>query len=98
LEETVADTQFKEILGRKVEDFTRTLKEKEVFLLKKRLMAEEPITLQEAGDQLKISRERARQIEKRVVDKLKVFLRDEFPDLEDIQVLFQKLNPEKKPS
>jgi RNA polymerase sigma-32 factor len=98
LEETVADTQFKEILGRKVEDFSRTLKEKEVFLLKKRLMAEEPITLQEAGDQLKISRERARQIEKRVVDKLKVFLRDEFPDLEDIQVLFKKLNPEKKPS
>jgi RNA polymerase sigma-32 factor len=98
LEETVADTQFKEILGRKVEDFTRTLKEKEVFLLKKRLMAEEPITLQEAGDQLKISRERARQIEKRVVEKLKVFLRDEFPDLEGVQVLFKKLNSEKKPS
>jgi hypothetical protein len=41
---------------------------------------------------LKISRERARQIEKRVVDKLRIFLRDQFPDLEDIQVLFKKLN------
>jgi RNA polymerase sigma-32 factor len=96
LEDTVADTQFKEILSRKIEDFTQTLKEKEAFLLKNRLMAEEPITLQEAGDQLKISRERARQIEKRVVDKIKVFLREQFPDLEDIQVLFKKLNPENK--
>jgi RNA polymerase sigma-32 factor len=92
LEETVADTQFKEILGRKIQEFTRTLKGKEVFLLENRLMAEEPLTLQEAGDQLKISRERARQIEKRVVDKLRIFLRDQFPDLEDIQVLFKKLN------
>ena len=96
LEETVADTQFKEVLGRKIQEFTRALKGKEVFLLENRLMAEEPLTLQEAGDQLKISRERARQIEKRVVDKIKVFLREQFPDLEDIQVLFKKLNPENK--
>ncbi len=41
---------------------------------------------------MNISRERARQIEKRVVDKLKVFLKDQFPDLEDIQVLFKKLD------
>jgi len=98
LEDTVADTQFKEILRQKIEDFTRFLKEKEVFLLKNRLMAEEPITLQEAGDQLKISRERARQIEKRVVEKLKGFLRKEFPDLEDMQVLFKKTDPESKKS
>ncbi len=92
LEETVADTQFKEILGQKIRDFTRTLKAKEVFLLENRLMADEPLTLQEAGDRLKISRERARQIEKRVVDKLRIFLRDQFPDLEDIQILFKKLD------
>jgi RNA polymerase sigma-32 factor len=95
-EDAVADTQFKEILSRKVEEFTRTLKEKETFLLKNRLMAEKPLTLQEAGNRLRISRERARQIEKRVVDKLKVFLKQQFPDLEDIQVLFKKLNPENK--
>ena len=95
-EDAVADTQFNEILSRKVEEFTRTLKEKETFLLKTRLMAEKPLTLQEAGNRLRISRERARQIEKRVVDKLKVFLKQQFPDLEDIQVLFKKLNPENK--
>jgi len=98
LEETVADTQFKEVLGRKIQEFTRALKGKEVFLLENRLMAEEPLTLQEAGDRLKISRERARQIEKRVVDKLRIFLKDQFPDLENIQVLFKKLNSKSQAS
>jgi RNA polymerase sigma-32 factor len=76
--------------------FTDELKPKEAFLLKNRLMADEPMTLQEAGDQLKISRERARQIEKRVVDKLRVYLQGQFPDLEGMQVWFKKLVQEKK--
>ncbi len=96
VEEKVADTQFRELLGQKIEEFNRTLKGKEAFILEKRLMAEEPLTLQAAGDQLNISRERARQIEKRVVDKLKVFLKDHFPDLEDMQVFPKKLNHENK--
>jgi RNA polymerase sigma-32 factor len=98
LEETVADTQFNEILGKKIEEFTHGLKLKEAFLLKNRLLADEPMTLQEVGDQLKISRERARQIEKRVVDKLRVYLQGQFPDLEGIQVWFKKLVQEKKES
>jgi len=95
-EETVTGTQFNEILGKKIEEFTLRLKPKEAFLLKNRLMADEPMTLQEAGTRLKVSRERARQIEKKVADKLRVFLQGQFPDLEDIQVWFKKLGQEKK--
>jgi RNA polymerase sigma-32 factor len=95
-EETVTGTQFNEILGKKIEEFTLRLKPKEAFLLKNRLLADEPMTLQEAGTQLKVSRERARQIEKKVADKLRVFLQGQFPDLEDIQVWFKKLVHEKK--
>ncbi len=95
-EETVTGTQFNEILGKKIEEFSLRLKPKEAFLLKNRLMADEPMTLQEAGTQLKVSRERARQIEKKVADKLRVFLQGQFPDLEDIQVWFKKLVQEKK--
>ena len=95
LEEKVVDTQFNEILSQKIGEFSRTLKEKENFLLQKRIMAESPLTLQAAGAQLEISRERARQIEKRVVDKLRIFLRREFPELEDLEVLFKKRASEK---
>jgi len=85
LEEKVADSQFKEVFDQGIEEFSRFLKSKEVFLLKHRLLAEDPLTLQAAGDQLHISRERARQIEKRVLDKLKSFLKEKFPDLDKIQ-------------
>jgi len=82
VEEKVSDTQLREAINQRVEEFSHSLKSKEAFLLKNRLMAENPITLQAAGDQLHISRERARQIEKRVLDKLKVFLKEKFSDLE----------------
>jgi RNA polymerase sigma-32 factor len=96
LEETVADAQFNELLAKRIEEFTHGLKLKEAFLLKNRLMADEPMTLQEVGDQLKISRERARQIEKRVADKLRVYLQGQFPDLEGMQVWFKKLVQKEK--
>ena len=96
VEEKVADHQFREILSQKMEEFTRTLKEKEAFILKGRLMADEPLTLQAAGAQLNISRERARQIEKKVATKLKGFLKEQFPDLEDQQVFFKKPDQENK--
>jgi RNA polymerase sigma-32 factor len=85
LDEKVADTQFREAVSQKIQEFSRTLKEKEAFLLKNRLLAESPLTLQSAGDQLNISRERARQIEKRVLTKLKVYLKQEFPDLDELE-------------
>ncbi|MDH4264047.1 MAG: RNA polymerase factor sigma-32 [Deltaproteobacteria bacterium] len=85
LEEKVAENQFKKAVDQRIEEFSRSLKDKEAFLLKHRLMAEDPLTLQAAGDQLHISRERARQIEKRVLSKLKVFLKEKFPDLDELQ-------------
>jgi len=101
LEDRVADIQFKEIFGQKIQEFSLALKGKESFLLENRLMAESPLTLQEAGDQLHISRERARQIEKTVLEKLKVFLKEKFPDLGEFQLGLKKIrstNKERKNS
>jgi RNA polymerase sigma-32 factor len=90
LEEKVADNQFKKAVDQRIKEFSCSLKGKEIFLLKHRLMAEDPLTLQAAGDQLHISRERARQIEKRVLNKLKVFLKEKFPDLDDLQFTIKR--------
>jgi RNA polymerase sigma-32 factor len=89
LEENVADRHFKKAVDQSIEEFSRSLKGKEEFLLRHRLMTEDPLTLQAAGDQLHISRERARQIEKKVLSKLKGFLRKKFPDLDDMQFTIQ---------
>ena len=85
LEEKVTDNEFREMLNRKIAEFAQSLKEKDAFLLQKRLLAENPLTLQEAGGALNISRERARQIEKSVMQKLKVYLKEQFPDFDDLQ-------------
>ena len=46
------------------------LNEKETFIIRNRVMADNPLTLQAIGDRYHITRERARQIEKQALRKL----------------------------
>jgi RNA polymerase sigma-32 factor len=54
-----------------VQNAMKRLNEKEVYVIKNRIMADEPLTLQQIGDYLKLSRERVRQIESEALKKLK---------------------------
>ena len=58
----------------------RRSKGKDVVIFDKRLTAEEPLTLQELGDEFGISRERVRQLEPRLTMKLRQYLKDELGD------------------
>ena len=70
-EEVFAQDEEKKIREHEVQDAMRRLNEKEVYVLQNRIMAEEPLTLQQIGDHLKLSRERVRQIESEALKKLK---------------------------
>jgi len=70
-EEMLALEQEKEIREREVQKALKRLSEKEVFIIKNRIMSDEPLTLQEIGSHLKLSRERVRQIESEALKKLK---------------------------
>ena len=70
-EEANAQEEEKKIREREVQDAMKRLNEKEVYVIKSRIMAEEPLTLQQIGDHLKLSRERVRQIESEALKKLK---------------------------
>jgi RNA polymerase sigma-32 factor len=70
-EEMLAHEQEKEAREREVQKALKRLNEKEVFIIKNRVMSDEPLTLQEIGTQLKLSRERVRQIESEALKKLK---------------------------
>ena len=50
------------------------------------MMAEEPLTLQEIGEKYGISRERVRQIEERMKQRLRDYLLREVPDISDVDV------------
>src|SRR2546425_7234624 len=73
-EEEVAATEYHQLISEKMAEFARTLRGKEQVIFTKRLLAEEPLTLQEIGDQYGISRERVRQLESRLKKKLKDYL------------------------
>jgi len=62
--------QLQELAGEAIAKLT----EKERFVLEKRVMSDDPQTLQEIGDFFKISRERVRQIEGNALRKVKKFL------------------------
>ncbi len=69
IEEVVAAKEKRDILEQKVKEFKTMLNDKELLIFERRIMAEEPMTLQEIGARFKISRERVRQIENRVLKK-----------------------------
>ncbi len=70
-EEILARQQEEEIREREVQKALKRLNEKEAYVIKHRIMADEPLTLQEIGNHLKLSRERVRQIESEALKKLR---------------------------
>ena len=80
-EEAIGQEEEKKIREREVQNALKRLNEKEVYVIKSRIMAEEPLTLQQIGDHLKLSRERVRQIESEALKKLK----KEFGDRMELQ-------------
>jgi RNA polymerase sigma-32 factor len=87
-EEAVADAEFRNLVGARIREFGQTLKDKDRVIFDHRLLAEDPMTLQEIGDRYGISRERVRQIENRVKRKLKVHLEEHFPDLRGVDLSY----------
>ncbi len=68
------NAELLEMLTDHLKTFRETLKDKELEIFDKRMIAEEPLTLQQLGDGFGVSRERVRQIEARVAGRLRTFL------------------------
>jgi RNA polymerase sigma-32 factor len=85
VDEKLADRELMDLFTKKLEEFSETLDDKEHRILKKRLLSDEPATLKRIGDEFGISRERIRQIEKRLVRKLKEYL-SQFDEFSGIQI------------
>ena len=83
-EELVAKKQLQQALSDAIESFKKELNTKEEAVLTGRILAEEKRTLQELSDLLLISKERVRQIENKVRERLRAFVAQELgADLQD---------------
>ena len=83
VEEILAQAELKDLFRQKLSQFRLELNDKELDILDLRLLAEKPLTLQEIGARHRISRERVRQIEDRLIKRLRQFLKSEISDWED---------------
>ncbi|MBV8139226.1 MAG: RNA polymerase factor sigma-32 [Deltaproteobacteria bacterium] len=81
-EEAAAADEWRNFARERVEEFAATLKDKELEIFNQRLLTEDPATLQEIGQRFGISRERVRQIETRLKNRLRDFIRGKAADVD----------------
>lgn len=81
-DERLGNEQLKQLFHEKLERFATTLNEKERYIFEKRLISDEPLTLQDIGTHFGVSRERARQIEAALISRMREFVKAEIPDFD----------------
>lgn len=75
IDEKLAKAEIQDLFHDKLGEFAKELKPRELKILHERLLAEVPLTLQQIADDYGISKERARQIEERIIEKLRDFFK-----------------------
>ena len=83
IEESLAGMEIAELLQSKIRDILPSLSEKEAYILEHRLLTDDPVTLREIGERYHVTRERVRQLEARLLQKLKTHLSTDIQDFSE---------------
>lgn len=83
-DDALGNQQLQKLLREKLATFAEGLDERERYIFEKRMLAEDPVTLQHIGDKFGVSRERARQVEAQLVRRIREELRESMPDFETL--------------
>ena len=81
-EETLGASELRSVFLEQIESFKQTLEERDRQILEERILAEEPKTLAEMGEEFGVTRERVRQLEARLVKRLREHMKSELVDFE----------------
>ena len=81
-DDTLGNAELRELFRTKLAKFSEGLNEKEKYIFEKRLIADEPQTLQDIGAHYGFSRERARQLEAALIERMRKYMREEIPDFD----------------
>ena len=81
-ETAVGASQLREVFLEKIEEFAEDLGERDQQILRDRILAEEPRTLAELGEEFEVSRERVRQLEAKIVNRLRTYMEENLVDFD----------------
>jgi RNA polymerase sigma-32 factor len=84
-DEQLANVQLRTLFREKLAEFTKTLDEREEDILRNRLLSETPLTLDDLGHKYGITKERTRQLEARIINHLRDYLRKEIKDFDHLR-------------
>ncbi len=83
VENSIASDELSELVRYSLKDLLPDLSDKELFILEHRLLTDDPVTLREIGEKYHVSRERIRQLEARLLVKLKNHLGSKIKDFSE---------------
>ena len=79
-ETALGASQLREVFLEKVEEFAEDLSDRDQQILRDRILAEEPRTLAQLGEEFEVSRERVRQLEVKIVKRLRTYMEENLVD------------------
>ena len=86
VDEQIEDNQLRVLFRKKLGEFAKSLNEREEDILRNRLLSEAPLTLEELGQKYSITKERARQVEAKIIKRLRIFMQKELQDFDQIHL------------
>ena len=85
MDEQLGDSQLRELFRDKLATFIKTLGEREEDILRNRILSETPLTLEDLGHKYGITKERTRQVEARIINRLRKYLKKEVKDFDQLR-------------
>lgn len=85
-DEQIADIQLKTLFRAKLAEFIKTLEERDEDILRNRILSENPLTLDDLGDKYGITKERTRQLEARIIKRLRDYIKKDVKDFDRLRL------------
>jgi RNA polymerase sigma-32 factor len=83
IDDQLSEMENRDLLMKSLREFRKTLSGKEADIFDNRIMAEKPLTLQDLGDKYNISRERIRQLQEKIINQIKKWLKEKIPNFDE---------------
>ena len=85
-DEQLAQTQLQSLFHTKLAEFIKTLEERDEDILRNRILSETPLTLDDLGAKYSITKERTRQLEARIIKRLRDYIKKDIKDFEHLRI------------